>query len=73
VRTPIAEVKYHSAEGRRADDSAGGFRPLPGLPGDLYDPSQVRFVDEIPEGDMGKSKKFMLRERALQERAGGAS
>jgi acyl-CoA synthetase (AMP-forming)/AMP-acid ligase II len=36
-------------------------------------PSQVRFVNEIPEGEMGKTQKFKLREAALQETAGGAS
>jgi acyl-CoA synthetase (AMP-forming)/AMP-acid ligase II len=35
-------------------------------------PSQVRFVTEIPEGEMGKIQKFKLREAALQETAGGA-
>jgi fatty-acyl-CoA synthase len=36
-------------------------------------PSQVRFVSEIPQGEMGKSQKFKLRAAALQEMAGGAS
>jgi fatty-acyl-CoA synthase/long-chain acyl-CoA synthetase len=36
-------------------------------------PSQVRFVSEIPEGEMGKIQKFKLREAALRETAGGAS
>jgi acyl-CoA synthetase (AMP-forming)/AMP-acid ligase II len=36
-------------------------------------PSQVRFVSEIPEGEMGKPQKFKLRAAALQETAGGAS
>jgi len=36
-------------------------------------PSQVRFVSEIPEGEMGKPQKFKLREAALQETTGGAS
>jgi fatty-acyl-CoA synthase len=35
-------------------------------------PSQVRFVSEIPQGEMGKPQKFKLREQALQETAGGA-
>lgn len=35
-------------------------------------PSQVRFVSEIPEGEMGKAQKFKLREAALREMAGGA-
>jgi hypothetical protein len=30
-------------------------------------------VNEIPEGEMGKTQKFKLREAALQETAGGAS
>ncbi|MCX7030866.1 MAG: class I adenylate-forming enzyme family protein [Spirochaetes bacterium] len=36
-------------------------------------PSQVRFVSEIPEGEMGKTQKYKLRAAALQETAGGAS
>jgi acyl-CoA synthetase (AMP-forming)/AMP-acid ligase II len=36
-------------------------------------PSEVRFVDEIPQGEMGKLQKFKLREQALRETAGGAS
>jgi acyl-CoA synthetase (AMP-forming)/AMP-acid ligase II len=36
-------------------------------------PSQVRFVSEIPQGEMGKPQKFKLREQALREMAGGAS
>jgi acyl-CoA synthetase (AMP-forming)/AMP-acid ligase II len=36
-------------------------------------PSQVRFVSEIPQGEMGKVQKFKLREQALREMAGGAS
>jgi fatty-acyl-CoA synthase len=35
-------------------------------------PSQVRFVSEIPQGEMGKVQKFRLRERAVQEMEGGA-
>jgi fatty-acyl-CoA synthase len=35
-------------------------------------PSQVRFVNEIPQGEMGKLQKFKLRAAALQETAGGA-
>jgi fatty-acyl-CoA synthase len=35
-------------------------------------PSQVRFVSEIPQGEMGKIQKFKLREQALRETAGGA-
>lgn len=35
-------------------------------------PSQVRFVSEIPEGEMGKAQKFKLREAALREIEGGA-
>jgi acyl-CoA synthetase (AMP-forming)/AMP-acid ligase II len=36
-------------------------------------PSQVRFVSELPEGEMGKLQKYKLRAAALQEAAGGAS
>lgn len=34
-------------------------------------PSEVRFVDEIPQGEMGKPQKFKLREEALREMSGG--
>ena len=35
-------------------------------------PSEVRFVSEIPQGEMGKAQKFKLREKALREMSGGA-
>jgi fatty-acyl-CoA synthase len=34
-------------------------------------PGQVRFVSEIPQGEMGKAQKFRLREQAVREMAGG--
>jgi len=36
-------------------------------------PSEVRFVSELPQAEMGKSQKFKLRAAALQELAGGTT
>jgi acyl-CoA synthetase (AMP-forming)/AMP-acid ligase II len=36
-------------------------------------PSQVRFVSELPQAEMGKSQKFKLRAAAMQELTGGTT
>jgi acyl-CoA synthetase (AMP-forming)/AMP-acid ligase II len=36
-------------------------------------PSQVRFVSELPQAEMGKSQKFKLRAAAMQELSGGTT
>ena len=36
-------------------------------------PSQVRFVDELPRAEPGKSQKHKLRASAIQELTGGTS